>query len=184
LHIQELRSSGAAVSNELEASVLFNGLDDSYESFIVTTTQLFCQNIITLSDSEIDVKQLASQLRDEDRQRASGRIPTEIGHPNTGLALYSNCNRKWPWQSNQHPSHQSNQPRLTCNYYNRDGHRQNNCWDPHPHMKHNRQYCARVAQASVAIANATELAAAGIEEGWGGLFSSVFVTVQPVVSWG
>jgi hypothetical protein len=39
LHIQELRSSGAAVSNEIEASVLFNGLDNSYESFIVTTTQ-------------------------------------------------------------------------------------------------------------------------------------------------
>jgi hypothetical protein len=171
LHIQELRSSGAAVSNEIEASVLFNGLDNSYESFIVTTTQSFRQNVNSLADSEIDVEQLVSQLRDEDRRRASGRIPTEIGDPNTGSALYSNRDRKRPWQSNQPPSHQSNQPRLTCNYCNRDGHRQNDCWDLHPHKKQNRQYSARVAQASVAMANATaELAAAGIEEGSAGLF--------------
>ncbi|KAF8242081.1 hypothetical protein K440DRAFT_169477 [Wilcoxina mikolae CBS 423.85] len=161
LHIQELRSSGATVSNEIEASVLLNGLDSGYESFIVTTTQSFRQNVD--SDSEIDVEQLVSQLRDEDRRRASGRIPTEIGDPNVGSALYSNRDRKRPWQSDQ--------PRPTCNYCNREGHRQNDCWDLLPHKKQNRQYSARVAQASVAMANAdAELAAAGIEACPGDLF--------------
>jgi hypothetical protein len=37
-HVQQLRSSGAPVRNEIEASALLNGLDDGYESFIVSTT--------------------------------------------------------------------------------------------------------------------------------------------------
>jgi hypothetical protein len=92
LHIQELRSSGATVSNEIEASVLLNGLDSGYESFIVTTTRSFRQNVD--SDSEIDVEQLVSQLRDEDRRRASGRTPTEIGDSSVGSALLQPRSKK------------------------------------------------------------------------------------------
>jgi hypothetical protein len=50
-HIQQLRSSGATVSNEIEASVHLNGLDRGYESFIVATTQSFRQT----ADNDIDV---------------------------------------------------------------------------------------------------------------------------------
>jgi hypothetical protein len=37
-HVQQLCSSGAPVINEIEASALLNGLNDGYESFIVSTT--------------------------------------------------------------------------------------------------------------------------------------------------
>jgi hypothetical protein len=62
-HVQQLRSSGATVNNKIEALVLLNGFDKGYASFIVSTTQFFRQR----ATEEIDVAQLISQLRDEDR---------------------------------------------------------------------------------------------------------------------
>jgi hypothetical protein len=115
-HVQQLRSSGATVSNEIEASVLLNGLDKGYESFIVATTQSFRQT----ADDDIDVDQLVSQLRDEDRRRAAGQT-TELGDASTGAALFSNPKRR---------------PRPTCNYCDTEGHKQDNCWELHPEKRH------------------------------------------------
>ena len=36
---QQLRSFGVEICNEIEASVLLNGLDNGYESFLIETTQ-------------------------------------------------------------------------------------------------------------------------------------------------
>ena len=127
LQVQQLRSSGAPVSNEIEASALLNGLDDGYESFIVSTTQSIRQT----ADDEIDVEQLVSQLCDEDRQRASGQTSTEIGDPNTGSALNAHGKRRYPSQSDK--------PRLTCNHCDKGGHRQDDCWELHPEMKPDRR---------------------------------------------
>ena len=79
-HVQQLCTSGAPVSNGIEASALLNGLDDGYESFIVSTAQSVSQT----ADDEIVVEQLVSQLCDEDFQRTSGQTSTNIGDPNTG----------------------------------------------------------------------------------------------------
>jgi len=126
-HVQQLRSSGAPVSNEIEASALLNGLEDGYESFIVSTTQSICQT----ADDEIDVEQLVSQLCDEDRRRASGQTSTEIGDPNTGSALNVHGKKRYPSQSNK--------PRPTCNHCDRGGHWQDDCWELHPEMKPDRR---------------------------------------------
>jgi len=126
-HVQQLRSSGAPVSNEIEASALLNGLDDGYESFIVSTTQSIRQT----ADDEIDVEQLVSQLCDEDRRRTSGQTSTEIGDPNTGSALNAHGKRRYPSQSDK--------PRPTCNHCDRDGHRQDDCWELHPEKKPDRR---------------------------------------------
>ena len=140
-HIQQLRSSGATVSNEIEASVLLNSLDKGYESFIVATTQSFRQT----ADAEIDVDQLVSQLRDEDRRRAAGQT-TKLGDAGTGLALYSNPKRH----------RQSDKPRPTCNYCNREGHQQDDCWILHPELKpesHHRHYGSKRQRAHNARSN-------------------------------
>jgi hypothetical protein len=169
LHVQQLRSSGATVSNEIEASVLLKGLDNGYESFIVTTTQSFRQNVN--SDSKIDVEQLVSQLRDEDRRRAAGRTPTEIGSASTGSALYSNRTaRENERDRKRHRHHTQDHPHPTCNYCNREGHRQDVCWVLHPEKKPERfEKRAKLVQASMAIADA-RLAAAGILAGDRDLF--------------
>jgi hypothetical protein len=138
--VQQLCSSGAPVSNEIEASALLNGLDDGYESFIVSTTQSIRQT----ADDEIDVEQLVSQLCDEDRRRTSGQTPTEIGDPNTGSALNAHGERRYPSQSNK--------PRLTCNHCDRDGHRQDDCWELHPEKKPDRR-SKRLKQGSSLLAH-------------------------------
>jgi hypothetical protein len=122
-HLQQLRSSGAPVSNEIEASALPNGLDDGYESFIVSTTQCICQT----ADDEIDVEQLVSQLCDEDRQRTSDQTSSEIGDPNTGSALNAHGKRRYLSQSDNSC--------LTCNHCDKGGHQQDDCWELHPEMK-------------------------------------------------
>jgi hypothetical protein len=86
LHVQELRRSGATVTNQIEASILLNGLGDGYDSFTVSTTPSFRQNT---EDDDIDVEQLVSQLCDEDRRCTTGK-PSEIGDSSIGSALYSN----------------------------------------------------------------------------------------------
>ena len=53
-HCQQLRSSGAEISNDIEASVLLNGLVNGFESFLIATTQAVRQN----DDAEIDVENL------------------------------------------------------------------------------------------------------------------------------
>jgi len=65
-HVQQLRSSGATVSNEIEASVLLNGLDKGYESFIVATTQSFRQ---TTSMSTSSLASSVTKTVDELRAR-------------------------------------------------------------------------------------------------------------------
>ena len=109
-HVQQLPSSGAPVTNEIEVSALLNFLNDGYNSFIVSTTQSIRQT----ANDEINVEQLVSQLCDEDRLCTSGQTTTEIGDPNTGSAL--NAHGKRQYQS------QSKKPHSTCNHCDRDGH--------------------------------------------------------------
>jgi hypothetical protein len=119
---QQLRSSGAEISNEIEASVLLNGLGENYENFIVATTQSFRQNAED-GNAEIDVERLVSQLCDESRRRAAN---IEIGDPsgNTGSeALIAN------------PHRPGKRPRITCNNCGRNGHTREDCWDIHPEKR-------------------------------------------------
>jgi len=48
-HVQQLRSSGAPVSNEIEGSALLNVFDDGYESIIVSTSQSSARQPMTIS---------------------------------------------------------------------------------------------------------------------------------------
>jgi len=129
LHVQQLRSSDAPVSNEIQASALLNGINDGFESFIVSTTQSICQT----ADDKIDVEQLVSQtqLCDEDRRRASGQTSTEIGDPITRSALNAHGKIRYPSQSDK--------PRLTCNHCDEGGHWQDDCWELHSEMKPDRR---------------------------------------------
>jgi hypothetical protein len=113
-HVQQLRSSGATVSNEIAASVHLNGLNKGYESIIIATTQSFRQT----ADAEIGLDQLVSQLRNEDRRRVAGQT-TELCDANTGSALYSNSKRRRPFDK----------PHPTCSYCDKECHKQDNCWD-------------------------------------------------------
>jgi len=109
-HVEQLHSSSAPVSTELEASAGPNGLADGYKSFIVSTTGSIRQT----ADNEINVEQFVSQLSDEHHRHTSGRTTTEIGDLNTGSALNAHEKRRYQCQSNK--------PRLTCNHCDRDGH--------------------------------------------------------------
>ena len=79
-----------------------------------------------------------------------GMEPVEIGISSTGSALYSNRKRQWSQRS------QSDKPRPICNYWEREGHKQDNCWDLHPEKKTEFGYTnhARLAEASIALASA------------------------------
>jgi hypothetical protein len=122
-HVQQLRSSGAPVTNEMDSSALRNGYNDGYDSFIDSPAQSIRQTV----DDEINVEQLVSQIWDEDRQRTFGQTNTEIGDPNTGSAL--DAHGKRGYQS------QSNKPHSTCNHCDTDGHRHDNCWELYPETK-------------------------------------------------
>jgi hypothetical protein len=94
---QQLQSARAIIDNETEHQVLLFGLGDSYDSFIITTTQSFWQNHND-NQNYIDVENLIGQLLDEDRWRKGvkrGMEPVEIGSSSTGSALYSNRKRQW-----------------------------------------------------------------------------------------
>jgi hypothetical protein len=120
---QQLRSAGATIDNKTEASVLFGGLGDTYESFVVATTQSFSQNA---DDDEIDVERLVNQLGDEDRHRKGENEPKELGNSSIGSALYSN---------HKHLRPQSDKPSLASNHCERPGHKQNDCWMLYPEKK-------------------------------------------------
>ena len=75
-HCQQLRSSGASISNEIEEEELLNGLDNGFESFLIATTQAFLQN----DDTEIDVENLITQLTDEARRRTEMRNGISSGN--------------------------------------------------------------------------------------------------------
>jgi hypothetical protein len=126
-YCQQLRSSGAEISNEIEASVLLNGLDENYENFIVATTQTFRQ----ADDAEIDVERLISQLYDENRRRAANQ--TEIGNPDidtSGRALLAHGKKR------PHSNSNLNDPRPICFHCNKIGHIKDNCWELHPEKYH------------------------------------------------
>jgi len=139
-NVQQLRSPGDLVSNEIEASALLNGLNDGFKNFIVSTTQSIRQT----ADTEFDVEQFVSQLCDEDRRCASGQTSTEIGHPKTRSALNVHGKRRYPSQSNK--------PCPICNHCDRDGHQQDVCWELHPEKKPDRR-SRRPIQGSSLVAH-------------------------------
>jgi len=118
--VPQLRSSGAPVSNEIEASALLNGLDNGYESLSVSAAQSIRQT----ADDEIDVEQLVSQPSDEDRRPTSSQTSPKNGDPNTGSALNAHGKRRYLSQSNK--------PCPTSNHCDRDDHRQDYCWELYP----------------------------------------------------
>jgi hypothetical protein len=120
---QQLRSAGATIDNETEASVLLGGLGDTYKSFVVATTQSFRQNA---DDDEIDVERLVNQLWDEDRRRKGENEPKELANSSIGSALYSN---------RKHSRPQYDKLSLACNHCERPGHKQNDCWILYPEKK-------------------------------------------------
>jgi len=61
---EELRSAGAIIDNDTEHQVLLFGLGDSYDSFVIATTQFFSQNDND-NQNYIDVENLIGQLLDE-----------------------------------------------------------------------------------------------------------------------
>jgi len=79
---QQLRSAGAIIDNDTKHQVLLFGLGDSYDSFVITTTQSIRQ-----SDNDnqnyLDVEQIIGQLLDEDRRWQGVRLgvtePVEFG---------------------------------------------------------------------------------------------------------
>ena len=125
---EQLRGSGATVSNEIEASALLNGLDDAFETFVVTTTQSFRSNGKT---DEVNVEDLISQILDEDRRHTAknGQKPPASG--TYGLIA------------------QKKRPRLECEHCHRTGHTKEKCWSLHPELRPNK--AASKAAASYAM---------------------------------
>ena len=127
-HCQQLRSSGAEISNEIEASVLLNGLDNGFESFLIATTQAFRQN----DDAEIDVENLIMQLTDETRRRTemrngsssgnnSASTPTGLHHSDALVASGRGRGKRGRDES--------------CNHCKKPGHVQDDCWTKYPEKK-------------------------------------------------
>jgi hypothetical protein len=115
---EQLRSSGAEVSDEIEASALLNGLDKSYESFVVTTTQSFRSNG-NGGQGEINVEDLISQILDEDRRHIASGSGT---HSTDSQALTARTTT-------------NKRPRYQCDHCYRTGHTKERCWDIHPHLR-------------------------------------------------
>ena len=113
---EQLRGSGATVSNEIEASVLLNGLDNAFETFVVTTTQSFQSNGKT---DEVNVEDLISQIPDEDRRH------TAKNGQKAASGVYGLIARK-------------KQPRLECKHCHRTGHTKEMCWSLHPELRPNK----------------------------------------------
>jgi len=137
-YCQELRSSGAEISNEIEASVLLNGLGEEYENFIVATTQSFRQHAED-GNAEIDVERLISQLCDESRRRTAG---TEIGNPDiqtNGNAMVASRKR----------------PRVMCVHCGKNGHLRSDCWVLHPEKRRSRRH--GTAEANLATGSRTTI---------------------------
>lgn len=120
-HCQQLRSSGAEISNEIEASVLLNGLDNGIESFLIATTQAFRQN----DDAEIDVENLIMQLTDETRRRTEmrngGNMPASSHHSDALAASGRGRGKRGRDE--------------ICNHCKKPGHVQDDCWTKHPEKK-------------------------------------------------
>jgi gag-polypeptide of LTR copia-type/Domain of unknown function (DUF4219) len=116
---QQLKSSGANVSSKLEASALLNGLDNTYETFAITTIQSFRQND-NGNASEVSVDHLIHQLLDEDRRRnfTSGTAESEISIDTSAHAMVAR--------------HGTKRPRIECQYCDRSGHSAKDCWDANP----------------------------------------------------
>jgi len=74
---QQLWNAGAIMDNEIEHLVLLFGFGDSYDSFVITTTQSFQQ---TGTDNQIytDVENLIGQLLNEDWQWKGVRLGMEL----------------------------------------------------------------------------------------------------------
>jgi hypothetical protein len=138
-YCQQLHSSGATVANEIEASVLLNGLDSGYESFIVETTQSFRQNRY---GSDIDVDNLISQLTDEDRRRhaRSSNSPIATYKPGTESALAARARLPINYK----------RPQLECHHCHKPGHTEKDCWQLYPEK--------RLEAAKQAYAHASQIA--------------------------
>ena len=65
LSASSCKTAGAIIDNETEHQVLLFGLGDSYDSFVIATTQSFWQNDND-NQNYIDVENLIGQLLDED----------------------------------------------------------------------------------------------------------------------
>jgi hypothetical protein len=120
---EQLRSSGAEVSDEIVASALLKGLDKSYKSFVVMTTQSFRSNG-NGGQGEINVEELISQILDENRRHiAIGNTDASLPatfHDSQALATHTMANK---------------QPRYQCDHCYRTGHTKERCWDLHPHLR-------------------------------------------------
>jgi hypothetical protein len=119
---QQLRCAGIIIGNETEHQDLHFGLRDSFDSFVIATTQSFRQNDYD-NQNYIDMENLIGQLLDRDQQHKGVKLrmePVEIGSSSTGWGLYSNHQGQWSQRS------QSDTPRLICNYCEREGHEQDN----------------------------------------------------------
>ena len=111
---EQLRESGATVSNEIEASALLNGLYDAFETFVVTTTQSFRSNGKT---DEVNVEDLISQLIDEDRCHTAKNRQKPPASGTYGLIA------------------QKKRQRIECEHCHRTGHTKGKCWNLHPELR-------------------------------------------------
>jgi len=121
-HVRQLRSAGAVVDREMEVALLLNGLDESYDAFVAVTIQYFCRNV----EKGIEVEVLEAWLRDEECRRAGARGRGGMGEVRTAAPAWE---RKRGWAQ----SRGCTPP--VCNYCEREGHRQDYCWELYPEKR-------------------------------------------------
>jgi len=121
-HVRQLRSAGAVVDREMEVALLLNGLDESYDAFVAVTTQYFCRNV----EKGIEVEVLEAWLRDEECRRVGARGRGGMGEVRTAAPVWE---RKRGWAQ----SRCCTPP--VCNYCEREGHRQDYCWELYPEKR-------------------------------------------------
>jgi len=109
-YCQQLKEAGFEVHEEIQVSVVLNGLGSTWETFVMSVTQSYRQK------EKVSLDSLVSQLMDEERRKLDNE-----GDP---VALLTRGRGTGPQR----------QP-LKCWSCGRVGHREENCWDKHPEKR-------------------------------------------------
>jgi hypothetical protein len=109
-YCQQLKEAGFEVNEEIQVSVVLNGLGSSWETFMMSVIQTYRQK------EKVSLESLVSQLMDEERRKSDNEgDPVALLTRGRGSGL-------------------QRQP-LKCWSCGRVGHREENCWDKHPEKR-------------------------------------------------
>ena len=110
---QLLRGAGFEVPEEIQCSALIQGLDQSYEPFVTSISQLYRRK------ENIKFEELVSQLFDEHR-RMEAKINEGEPYNNRTYSTAMHIKGRKP---------------LVCWHCKKEGHKEENCWEKYPEKR-------------------------------------------------